>query len=255
MNWSDEALAAYVDGELDAASRQRLEDELAGDALLAARVARAQALRRQIEAAFGAVLDEPLPPRLLAALRSPVTTTPPAAATVVDLDRARADRSPRPGRARPVWSAWSAMAASLLIGVFAGRALWPGTPADAWASEGGRLLARGALERALTGQTGGPAAAPDGVGLPISFAAVDGRYCRGFVLAREALAGLACRDGARWQVELLAAAPDRGTPPGGVRPAASALPEVLLHAIEMRMAGEPLDAAGERAAQARGWQR
>jgi hypothetical protein len=40
-----------------------------------------------------------------------------------------------------------------------------------------------------------------------------------------------------------------------VRPAATALPEPVLRSIDARIAGEPLDATAERAAQAGGWRR
>jgi len=61
MNWTDEALMAFVDGELDAAQRADVERALAGDAVLQARVAKLQAQRRRVSAAYAPVLDEPVP--------------------------------------------------------------------------------------------------------------------------------------------------------------------------------------------------
>lgn len=238
--WSDETIAAYVDGELDAAQRADLEAALGADPALAERVEQERALRSRVEAAFGAVLDEPVPQRLLEALQSPA---------VIDLAAARAARAPRRWRGPE----WGAMAACLAIGLFAGRALLAPSAENApFATAAGRLLARGALDRALTTQLSSEPGG--GVALPVSFAADDGRWCRSFVLARGSLAGLACRHGDGWQVELLAAA-GPAAPAGSVRPAATALPEPVLRAIDARIAGEPLDAAAERAARAGGWRR
>lgn len=237
--WSDETIAAYVDGELDAAQRAALEAALAADPALAGRVEQERALRSRVAAAFGAVLDEPLPQRLLEALQPPA---------VIDLAAARAARE----RRRWTWPEWGAMAACLAIGLFIGRALLAPGGDEPFVADAGRLLARGALDRALTGQLAGEPGSS--VALPVSFASTDGRWCRSFVLAREALAGLACRSDAGWQVELLAAAKPPA-PAGSMRPAASALPEPVLRAIDVRIAGEPLDAAAERAAQDGGWRR
>lgn len=238
-SWSDETIAAYVDGELDAAQRADLEAALAAEPALAARVDQQRALRSRVEAAFGAVLDEPVPQRLLEALQPPA---------VVDLAAARAARE------RRRWQApeWGAMAACLAIGLFVGRALLAPTGDTLFATDAGQLLAHGPLDRALTTQL---AAEPGGgIALPVSFASTDGRWCRSFVLAGESLAGLACRTEAGWRVELLAAA-EPAAPAGSVRPAASALPDAVLRAIDARIAGEPLDATSEQAARAGGWRR
>ena len=47
MTFSDQTLSAYVDGELDAATRAALEAAMAGDPTLAGRIARQRALRGQ----------------------------------------------------------------------------------------------------------------------------------------------------------------------------------------------------------------
>ncbi|HSV70907.1 MAG TPA: hypothetical protein VLI72_12410 [Methylibium sp.] len=241
-DWSDERIAAYVDGELDAPARAALAAACAADAALAARVEREQALRRRLTAAFEAELDEPLPQRLLDALRVPT------AAEVVDLAAARERRRPR-----WAWPEWGAMAACLAIGLFIGRALLaPAT--ESFERVDGRLLARGVLAEALTQQLASEARPGAAVALPVSFAATDGRYCRSFVMSREALAGLACRGGGGWELELLAAAAAAG-PADGVRPAGSGLPAAVLRAVDERIAGEPLGAAAEREARGRGWRR
>ena len=72
MNIDDQTLMAYADDELDAATRAQVEAALARDPALAARVEEHRALRAELNAAFDPVLDEPVPDRLLAAVKPPV---------------------------------------------------------------------------------------------------------------------------------------------------------------------------------------
>ena len=69
-------------------------------------------------------------------------------------------------------------------------------------------------------------------------------------MQREAsVAGLACRRGEDWTLEVLAAAP---VAEGEVRTAA-AMPLPVLQAVDAAIDGEPLDAAAEAAARDAGW--
>ena len=69
---------------------------------------------------------------------------------------------------------------------------------------------------------------------------------------REApLAGLACRSGEEWKLQVLATAPAHQ---GELRPAA-AMPMAVLHAVDAAIEGEPLDAAAESAARDAGWRK
>lgn len=220
----EETMIAYVDGELDAAEHARFEAEIAADADLARAVERHRALARRVSAAYAPVLDEPIPPQLLAVA---------AAAN----DRAE----PRGPRLAP----WAAVAASLVMGVLAGRALAPSSGPVAVADGG--LAARGDLARALTSRLAADAG-PVKVGLSLKTA--DGRYCRTFESASDHLAGLACRDGGRWRVRTLAAWSP--APETAYRQAASDTPPEVLAAVDA-LSAEPLDAAAERAARDRGW--
>jgi hypothetical protein len=65
-------------------------------------------------------------------------------------------------------------------------------------------------------------------------------------------AGLACRAAGQWRIPVLTETTPEAT--GGYRQAGSALPPAVLDAIDERIAGKPLDAAGEEAARSRGWQ-
>lgn len=241
---NEQLLTAYLDGELDAAARAEAEREIAADPALAERVRRQQALRARLQAAYAPVLDEPVPERLLAAARGePVT------AKVIDFAAAREARQPR---RRWHWPEWGAMAASVVAGVIGGQLLF-GADEPLRTTRDGSLVAHGALAHALSEQLA--SAPPQGspVQIGVSFVARSGRHCRSFVFERDTpLAGLACRDGDDWKLQLLAPAarPEAG---GAYRMAASTLPPALLKAIDEQIQGAPLDAAAEQAAQRRGW--
>ena len=245
MSFSDETVMAYADDELDAASCAALEAAMATDPQLARRVARQRALRVRLRAALDPVLDEPLPERLLATVRSVPARG--QAANVVALKRHAAPRWS--------WPQWGAIAASLVGGALLGPLLWR-TPAGAvLVSRDGQVLASGALARALTEQLASnqPPGAPVQIG--VSFRARSGEYCRTFVLRDEsALAGLACRAHQAWRLEVLAHGPAPPAAATGYRPAGSALPAGVAHTLDELIAGEPLDAGAEAAARARGWQ-
>jgi hypothetical protein len=231
MTYSDDTLMAYADGELDPAERAAIEQAMRADPAIAAAVARHRALRADVAAAFAGILDEPVPARL----------QPPAPTNVVSLEAAREKRR------RWSWPEWGALAATLVVGVLAGKMVGGGGASDI-AGDGSQVVAQGELASALDRQVGGGKA--DGaVKVGVTFAARDGHYCRGFVMG--ASAGLACREGGQWKIPVLAeTAPEAA---GGYRQAGSALPAAVLDAIDARIADKPLDAAGEEAARARNW--
>jgi len=244
MNWTDDTLMAFVDGELDAAQSADLERALVVDAALQARVAALQSQRQRVSAAFATVLDEPMPDRL-ANLLANAPAAP--SATVADLGAARAARTQR--GTMPGWAQWGGMAASVVMGVllgvqFAGR----GDDAPLGVRDG-RLVARGAIDQALSTQLASAGSAP--VAVQLSFVDRDGSYCRTFSTA--ALAGLACRQDGHWAVQSLAAT--SGTVDGAMRQAATSLPREVLVAVDQRIAGQALDATRERQARDQGWRR
>ncbi|KQY16979.1 hypothetical protein ASD28_20585 [Massilia sp. Root133] len=229
MTYSDDTLMAYADGELEAAERAAIEQAMRTDPAIAAAVERHRALRADVAAAFAGILDEPVPARL----------RPPAPVVSLAVERDK--------RRRWSWPEWGALAATLVVGVLAGRMI-PGGGGPAIAGNGNQVLAQGELAAALDRQVGGKAEGAVKVG--VSFAARDGAYCRGFVMG--ASAGLACREGGQWKIPVLAEAEKEAA--GGYRQAGSALPPAVLDAIDARIADRPLDAAGEEAARARAWQ-
>jgi anti-sigma factor RsiW len=70
---TEELLMAYADGELDGAEhatdRARIEAAMRADPDVARRIEKHRALRRELNATFDGVLDEPVPDRLIAAIR------------------------------------------------------------------------------------------------------------------------------------------------------------------------------------------
>jgi hypothetical protein len=237
-------LMAYADGELDLVARAEIEAAIAADPEVARSVERHRALRARVQAAYSGVLDEPVPTQLASLV------TPPISAPVVDLATRRVERA-APSPAAPkrwVLSQRSAMAAALALGAFIGVLLLRGPAALYEESESG-LVARGDLARALTWQLAGDPGA-GAVRIGMSFRDRSGAYCRTFRLQHEApLAGLACRSGEDWRLQVLAAA----VPEGGELRGAAAMPMVVLQAVDITIDGEPLDAADETAARDAGW--
>jgi hypothetical protein len=261
MTWSDDTLMAFVDNELDDRERARLKLALSADAGLRRRVGAMMQQRQRVEAAYAPVLDEPVPDRLAGLLRAPAPASAPAQGLVVDLDKVRTARAPR--RRLSPWLQWGGMAAALLVGVLVGMHLdglgIPGAGPVPGLQEGrdGRLVAGGAVDKALSSQLASEPVAGAPVAVQLSFVDKGGSYCRTF--STRAVAGLACRQpgqagqAAQWAVQALAAV--EAVPDGSLRQAASSLPAAVLEAVDQRIAGDALDPRREREARDRGWRR
>jgi hypothetical protein len=246
MQFSDETLMAYADGEVDADTRRQIEAAMALDPTIAERVARHRALRMDLGAAFGGVLDEPVPSRLLdAANSSPASNR----ATVTDLSAARAAKSGGKKTGNWAWPQWTAIAASLLIGVLAGRSALQPSGSEMFAPGEGGIIATGDLSAALDNQLSGTSADAN-VRIGLSFRSKGGNYCRSF--AAGSAAGFACHEDAQWRVRALNETRARGAD-GEYRMAGSELPPAILTAIDDVMEGDALDKEQERAARERGW--
>lgn len=234
-----EMLAAYADGELDPLAARQVERAIAADPALADQVERHRALRATLAAAFAPIAAAPVPDRLIQMVPD---------ARVVDLAAARAARARAAAAPERRWRLWAGMggmmAASLVLGVLVGRGADNG-PIE---SRDGMLVASGGLGRALDTQL---ASADGGNSAPhilVSFRDGSGRYCRSFSGA--ALSGIACKEEAGWVL--------RETRGGGTATAsefrqAGSADAALMADAQAMMAGEPLDAAAEEAARAKGW--
>ena len=247
MNYDDEILMAYVDGELDAKQRAEIAAAVEKDPALARRVEQHRALGARVGGAFEKVLNQPVPEQLMRAARGAAALEPAAARGNVLQFPARAARAPAaPWRARE----WVAMAASLMLGaLISWQLLLPGEGAPIVAGKDA-LVAHGELARSLDHQLASEQRGTEPVLIGLTFKAHDGSYCRSFEMRATRTAGLACRAASEWQVT----ATDTSTlPQGELQQASSALSPAILRAIEARADGAALDAEAERSAQLAGW--
>jgi hypothetical protein len=243
MTYDDEILMAYVDGELDERRRGEIESALARDPELARRVEEQRVLRARLAAAFAPVLRQPAPAHLEALARGGGSRAEPRG-NIVQFPAKVSRPAPTPWRARE----WTAIAASLVLGVFLSWRFLAPAPGD-FASVDGALVAAGDLAAALETKLASESAGSVRIGL--SFKANDGTYCRSFLSRESATAGFACRDENHWNVSIIQSV---GALPGGeLRPAAADMPPAILEAIEARLSGEPLDIDAERAAREARW--
>jgi len=218
----DELAMAYADGELDALSAMRFGKRIAAEPELAAAVEAHRALRARLEAGFAPIAEEPVPDRLTGLIPTNL-----------------AELRPR-SRVATYWRAATAMAACLVGGIAIGQFLQPAPGVS-----GSPLVASGTLAQSLDDQLAG---ATGPTRILASFRDTKGAYCR--VFQGEAIDGIACRDHGGWALRRTQASEQAGK--ADYRQAGSAAPE-LLDAAQSMMAGEALDPAAERVAQAKGW--
>jgi hypothetical protein len=246
MTFSDETVMAYVDGELDDATRAALEVAMTTDTDLAERVAHERRLLARLHSEFDPVLREPIPERLLAAANA--TAAKARTGNIIGLKRIPArDWS---------WPQWSAIAASLILGVLIAPLLRHEPSEGPLGIRDGKVLASGALARALSEQLASNQVANAPVQIGVSFLSRNGDYCRTFMLREKStVAGLACRVGRGWRLEAMAAMDHATSGSGEYQPAASSLPPAIEQSVDELIAGDPLDAKAEAAARGNGWHR
>lgn len=227
MQIDDDLLMALADGELDGVTRARVERAVAEDPALKARLDVQQRLRARLAAHYAPAVEEEVPERLRAMLETNVVGFAPAR------------------RARPMWQSFAALAATLVLGLALGRTLTAPGPIGV---ERGTMVAQGALADALETELASAQAPDAATRIGVTFSGADGRLCRTFDSA--AASGLACRNGAGWQLMMTAAG--AGGSRGEFRQAASGNPLVLQAAQEI-MTGAPFDDTAERRARDSGW--
>jgi hypothetical protein len=223
---------AWLDGELGLGEAAEMEAKVAADPELAHLAEQHRMLGRQLRGAFDPVTADAVPEHLKAAVRP--------SAEVIDLAAA--------ARARriPSLPQWTALAATLAVGLFVGTMI-PQRGNAPVELQGGRIYAASALNQALDTQL---ASAPAGdVRIGLTFRDHAGEICRSFT-EQASTSGLACRSGGRWQVKGIFGAPEGQA--GDYRMAASMDPN-LAALVDSAMAGEPFDAAAEKAAKDRDW--
>lgn len=233
---SDEMLMAYVDGELCAADRAIVEAALAKRPELWNRIRAFAQTRAPIQDAFQHILDQPVPGRLIEAVRDqPEAAGSPHTLNPMDTPDWLLAEMPkrRHARSMPVGWAMAACVAMLVAGGALGRASADLFPAAS--GSGGPIasatpfpVAEGAVQKGLESVASGQTVAFSGHGQGVqaggmtiqsTFRARDNRFCRQYeVRAGQGGAeiqhydGLACRGGdGQWTVEYFARATG-GTP-------------------------------------------
>lgn len=227
MTPSPEQLAAYADGQLDAADAAQVEAAISRDPVMARQVAAHRALRARLAGHFAPVAEEPVPERLSALLRS-------SQAEVIDFAAAARART-RP-RFRWTWVAGPALAASLVL------ALTLRGPAT-------RTYASDEIASALDSQLVAEQPGDAPVRVLLSFRDRSGDICRAYAAGRRS--GIACRDDRGWKMQGGSGGPEAET--SEYRQAASA-GDILARAQAMA-SGPALDAQEEARARALGWKR
>jgi hypothetical protein len=227
----DEKFFAWLDGELAPSEAAEMEARVAADPELKRLADQHRALGAQLRSAFDPVADAPVPAALQAALRP--------TAQVIDFGTAKRARS------MPAVAQWTAMAATLAIGIFIGTRVPQETTGPVQA-EAGNLYAAASINRALDNEL---ASAPTGdVRIGITYRDSAGEICRTFTA--QAASGLACRNGSRWQMKGLFSAPEGQ---GSDYRMAAGMDPNLATLVDSTMAGEPFDEKQEQAAKAKGW--
>lgn len=238
--WSDEDLMRASDGELSTKDMARLEIACATDPALAARRAQFSALRRLASEGFPAVVDQR--DAELSRLISRADSQPHATSWP---DWLKGTFAPR---RVAIWG--TAATACFVAGLMIGQWTGPSSTTAGFALTQGRLIADAELVRVLDGRLAAQAADNDGRSVGLTFRDADGRWCRTFLSTRESVAGLTCREDDGWALEALA-----GTVPARseLRTAASETPDLILAAVDTKIAGEVLDASEEARARDGGW--
>ena len=227
----EEKFFAWLDGELGPTDAAEMEAKIAADPALQKLVEEHRGLGSRLREVFEPIAEAPVPGPLAAALRPPADIA----------DFAAAKRS----RILPSLPQWTALAASLALGLFLGTIV-PQRGEGPVGLKDGKLYAASALNDALDKQLASEPTGPVRIGL--TFRNRAGEICRSFT--QDASSGLACRAGGRWQVKGLFGAPEGQS--GDYRMAAGMDPN-LAALVDSAMVGEPLDAAAEKAAKDGGW--
>lgn len=234
---NDETFFAWLDGELDADEAARVEAEVAADPRLSAMAAEHRAMQSTLKGAFDTLVEAPLPEDLIAAVRAP------RQAQLIDLAEARKRREPRSWRSI---TRWGSMAATLAAGVLIGTLAHQTRDVSPVQVHGGKIYAASALNDVLSNEL---ASTPRGdVRIGVTFRDQSGVICRSFT--DQSSSGLACREGKGWRVRGLFGAPEGQN--GNYRMAAGMDPN-LAALVDSTIAGEPFDAAQEKASRDKGW--
>jgi anti-sigma factor RsiW len=232
----DEKFFAWLDGELSGEEADAMAAKVAADPQLAELAEQHLALAGRLKSAFDPVAEAAVPQRLSEALRG-------SRHQVIDFAAESRERRKPGGLPVPQWLA---IAATLVLGIGIGT-LVNRPSASPVELQGGRVYAAAALGRALDTELASAPVNQD-VRVGLTFKDAAGSVCRTF--SGSAASGLACRKDDRWQLRGLFAAPEGQ---GETFRMAAGMDPNLAALVDSTMAGEPFDAAQEKAARDRGW--
>ena len=235
---ADEKFFAWLDGELSGADAAEMEAKVAADPELAHFADEHRALKFRLKDAFDPIAEAAVPTRLIDAVRGPQ-------AQVIDFQAAKKAREPQ-----RIWrpaAQWAAIAATLVVGFFAGTLTSHRDTSAPVSIQDGAFYASASLKQALDSSlASAPGTGPVRIGL--TYRDQTGAVCRTFDEAKAS--GLACHNGDRWQVRGLFPAPE--SQEDTYRMAAGMDPNLAV-LVNSTMAGDPFDPAQEKAAQRHGW--
>jgi|GEM_PF-1605293 len=188
--FTDQHLSAYIDGELSEELTRALRDALSVDSKLADRLRALEQANQTFLSAHSDISDEPIPQFLLDTI---------AEAPSITDDTDKVVTLPTRERSARAWVMPLAACLALAIGVGLGSRLSPGPAASASDTILAGPVAPGSnLHRVLETVPSGQS--EDGLQLILSFASIDGGYCR--ELESNTSRSVACRapDRAQWTV-------------------------------------------------------
>jgi hypothetical protein len=233
LELNDELLCAYMDGELDAEMRARIEQALVDDAGARVRLERMRAADERLKAEIPLQTlqpNDPLSARILDGKPVPRVSQPPL-------------------RLGAVITALAAGIGGVIVGFVLARSQEvPATPfvaaapAPSLSGASSNRLLLAALDSGESGKSigeGGRSAQ-----IILTFESDDGRYCRAFRArdANVAAEGVACRTGGQWEVVAWDGTVD---PDEGFRAAGAS--ELLDEVMDRLGGGAALEPADERA--------
>ena len=239
MKITEEILAAYADGELTGADRDKAEQAIAADPALAAKLKAHQALKARLAAHYAPIAEQSVPPHLAALLGGTADHAGESeSGGVVSFAAERRKRGLAPMVRRWAPFAGPALAASLVLAVLQP---WQGGTPEGYAEPD--------LAAALDTQLAASQPADAQTRILLSFERKGGGLCRAWRGSQSG--GIACHDDTGWKIERQFAL---GAAAGGEFRQAGSETELLAAAQDMA-AGGALDAAAEQAARAQGWRR
>ncbi|WP_072390080.1 hypothetical protein [Hyphomicrobium sp. CS1GBMeth3] len=269
MTVPDELLMAYADGELTADEAKAVEQVLAQDPVLRARLEPFVETRMRLAYVFEHTLHEPVPDRLIAAIARastvPAESQPRRPSLYARLREGvgnLAETYLPSGGMTPAFAAGAIalVLTSTAIGWAVGRF---SAPSGLIQVAGSELLASGKLARTLETRRSRVAAASDSGDVSIvpvlSFRTQAGGICREYRITGEAsgpnFAGLACRTGeGQWRLALHVETPSTPQSSGPYQTATSVKVPAIDALAETIIAGDAFGRDEEAELLANGWQ-